>query len=182
VIERELKIPVDRLDETRHRLVEVGADQLDPRLREINLLFDTEEGDLAATGRVLRVRSVGERSVLTFKGPASFRGAIKERREIETDISSAERMVELLESLGYVQWIRYEKDRESWGLATVRVDLDHTPMGDFVELEGPSADLAEAAQTLGLDPSLAVAGSYVSLWRAHCERHPELGRDMVFER
>ena len=77
--------------------------------------------------------------------------------------------------------MRYEKYRESWRLAEVRVDLRHTPMGDFLELEGPADSLAASARGLGLDPTLAVAKSYISLWRDHRRRHPGLGRDMVFD-
>jgi adenylate cyclase class 2 len=182
VIEQEIKIPVDSLDEIRHRLVESGAERLHAGLREVNLLFDTADGSLASSDRVLRVRSVGERHVLTFKGTASYRGAIRERREIETEVASPERLIELLEALGYAPCFRYEKDRESWRLADVRIDLDHTPMGDFVELEGPSADLPETARALGLDPTRAVPGSYVSLWLEYRGAHPELGPDMVFDR
>jgi len=63
------------------------------------------------------------------------------------------------------------------------VVLDHTPMGDFVEVEGPSHTLETTARAIGLDPSTAVRGSYLSLWREYRERriHEDLPRDMVFE-
>jgi adenylate cyclase class 2 len=77
--------------------------------------------------------------------------------------------------------MRYEKQRESWMLGETRVDLDHTPMGDFVELEGPTDSLEATAHRLGLDPERAVAQSYIGLWRDFRRQHPELGRDMVFD-
>jgi len=180
VIERELKIPVPKVDEIRRRVVAAGGTRLTARMREVNVLFDTARGDLATSGCVLRVRTLGERNILTFKGPSRFEGFIKERQEIETEVTSAHDLIALLERLGYAPWIRYEKDRESWQLGTVRVDLDHTPIGDFVEIEGPSDRLLGAARTLDLDPSHAVLGSYVELWRRYREQHPEVGRDMVF--
>ncbi len=181
MIESELKIPVAGLDEIRRRLVAAEAVQLTAAEHEVNILFDTTAGRLATSGQALRVRRVGERHILTFKGPARFDGAVKQRREIEIEISSSERIAELLHVLGYIPSMRYEKYRESWRLGEVRVDLDHTPMGDFVELEGPADSLAASARGLGLDPTLAVAKSYVSLWRDHRRRHPGLGRDMVFD-
>ncbi len=76
---------------------------------------------------------------------------------------------------------RYEKDRETWRLDDVEIVLDHTPMGDFVEVEGPAGVLEMTARSIGLDPSAAVRGSYISLWRAYRERAAEnLPVDMVF--
>ena len=183
MIEHELKIPVAELAPVRLRLEEAGARRLHPRLREANTLLDDADRSLATAESVLRVRRVGDRSVLTFKGPASYRGAVKGRREIELEVTSSELVLELLSALGYTPGMRYEKERESWTLGSVRVDLDRTPMGDFVELEGPPHDLEAAAATVGLDPKSAVPGSYPSLWQEHRRRHPELdlGPDMVFD-
>lgn len=180
MIECELKIPVDELDATRRCLREVAAEQLTTSELEVNILFDTAAGDLAANREVLRVRRVGDRRILTHKGPAVFDGAVKQRREIEVEISSSERTSELLHALGFAPWMRYEKERESWLMGSVRVELDHTPMGDFVELEGPTAELETAAHRLHLDPNRAVSQSYISLWQAHRDANPDLGRDMVF--
>lgn len=181
MIESELKIPVGALDEIRRRLGETDAERISPPEREVNILFDTADGRMAGSGQVLRVRRVGGRNILTFKGPATFDGAVKLRREIELEISSSERLSELLHALGYTPGLRYEKERESWTLGAARVDLDHTPMGDFVEIEGATTCLEATALALGLDPADAVAQSYIGLWRARRKEHPELGRDMVFE-
>jgi adenylate cyclase class 2 len=184
VIEREIKIPVDELNPIRRHLDDAGARQIQPETREINHLLDTPDGVLQTSGTVLRVRRTGERAVLTFKGPARYHDAVKERLEIELDVVSAEGGLELFRALGYTPWIQYEKDRESWVMGDVRVDLDHTPMGNFVEIEGPEGSLATTARALELDPTAAVAGSYISLWQAYRQAHPELetGRDMVFTR
>ena len=181
MIESEIKIPVAELDSVRRLLVRIGAEQLDPVHDEVNTLFDSADGAFAESGRALRVRRVGDRSLLTFKGPARWDGAVKQRLEIELEVSSGEAIAELLHALGFAPWIRYEKRRESWILDDVRIELDRTPIGDFVELEGPVAKLEETARTLGLEPERAVAESYIGLWLAHRRRHPEAGRDMVFE-
>ena len=181
MIESELKIPVDTLEEIRRRLGEINAERICESEREVNILFDTAGSQLAAAGQVLRVRRVGDRHILTFKGPATFDGAVKKRREIELEVSSSGRISELLHALGYAPGMRYEKDRESWNLGGARVDLDHTPIGNFVEIEGPISCLEATARQLGLDPADAVAQSYISLWRAFRRKHPEYGRDMVFD-
>jgi adenylate cyclase class 2 len=181
-LESELKIPVTDFKAVRASLHRERAVIVQEMAREINLLFDQNDGRLRAAGALLRVRQHGDRNILTFKGPVSYRGAIKVRSERETEVSDLARMVEIFEELGFSVFMRYEKDREEWNLEKFSVVLDHTPMGDFVEVEGPSAGLEGAAHLLGLNPATAVRGSYVSLWLEYRELHPEfdLPTDMVF--
>lgn len=183
-METELKIPVADLDRLRAALEEAGALRQRSRHRERNLVFDDGEGTLRRHGVLLRLRTVGGRHLLTLKGPARFRGPIKERREVELEVEDSQAMAAVLSELGYEPVARYEKDREDWLLEGVVVSLDHTPMGEFVELEGERTTLADVAAALGLDPAGAVASSYLGLWQEHRRRHPELGlpEDMVFER
>ena len=181
--ESEIKVPVSDLETVRRRLPEIGARRLHGHLRERNLLFDTAGEGLRTTDRVLRLRQIGDRHLLTLKGPPTYRGPLKEREELEVEVGGWESTVALLEGLGYRAVVLYEKDRESWQLDRVTIALDHTPMGDFVEIEGPEERLHAVAAALGVDPGLAVRGSYVSLWQEHRRRHPELclPPDMVFE-
>jgi adenylate cyclase class 2 len=181
VIENELKIPVEALGPIRDRLRRLGAEPLSKTRHEANILFDTADSNLRNSGQVLRLRRVGDQRVLTFKGHASFDGPVKQRLEIEVEVSSAEATTELLRSLGFAITLRYEKFRESWRLNDVHIDLDRTPIGSFIEVEGPPGALGGIARRLGLDPDNAISESYIGLWLEHRRRHPELGRDMVFE-
>lgn len=180
--ETELKIPVGDLADIRSRLAMRDATRTHPPERETNILLDTEQAELGREGRVLRLRSIGGRRRLTLKGPATFEGTIKSREELEVEVGDVDTVAAILLRLGYSPVFRYEKDREEWDDERVTISLDHTPMGDFVELEGDAERLPEAARCLGLDPGDAVHGSYPSLWREHRDRHPELAlpRDMVF--
>jgi adenylate cyclase class 2 len=164
-VESELKIPVADLEQVRASLQRARAVLARTMAREINLLLDTDDDRLRTAGCVLRLRRHGGRKTLTFKGPVSYRGAIKERPEHEFSV-----------------FMRYEKDREEWLLDDVSVVLDRTPMGSFVEVEGPPKKLAEIVDLLGLKIDSAVRGSYTSLWLEHRARHPELELpfDMVF--
>jgi adenylate cyclase class 2 len=181
-LESELKIPVTDFEAVRASLRREGAVEVQAVAREINLLLDEDHGRLRTAGALLRLRQHGDRNILTLKGPVSYRGAIKVRPERETEFSDFPRMVEIFEELGFSVFMRYEKDREEWRLEEFSVVLDHTPMGDFIEVEGPSDGLERAARLLGLDPAAAVRGSYVSLWLEYRELHPELAlpTDMVF--
>jgi adenylate cyclase class 2 len=183
-VETELKIPVADLAQVRSTLAACGATLVHDNEREVNLLLDTADRELAARGCVLRLRRYGARRVLTFKGPAAFEGRIKVRTEHELEIGNLEAMLAVFEALGFSSAVRYEKDREAWRFEGVEVVLDHTPMGEFVEVEGPAPQLEPVARSLGLDPTQAVRGSYMSLWQEFRTRNPEreLAPDMVFER
>jgi len=181
-IETELKIPVADLATIRSRLSFLDAHLVSERKREVNLLLDTEERTLSRRGCVLRLRAYGDLRILTFKGPASYDGPIKVRPEHEVHIEDLEKMRRVFEALGFFGAARYEKDRETWRLGDAEIVLDHTPMGDFVEVEGPSELLVSVTCSLGLDPLHAVRGSYLSLWTDFRARNPEknLPADMVF--
>ena len=181
-VESELKIPVADLDAVRARL-EVGAATLvAPRYREVNTLYDDSARRLMSSGHALRLRRCEGLWKLTFKGPVRYRGTVKEREELETGVADGAVVAEIFGRLGLVPSRRYEKDRERWRLGGTEVCLDHTPMGDFVEIEGPVDALGEVAAGLALNPARALRGSYVSLWASYRDEHPELGlpEDMVF--
>ena len=182
-METELKVPVEDLGEVRRRLAGAGGELLQPTAREVNLLYDDPGGRIAGAGGALRLRRYGERWLLTLKGPPSYPGGVKTREELETEVGDGEVMGTILERLGFLPRVRYEKDRELWRLREAEVALDHTPMGEFVEIEGPAHRIPGLARRLGLDPAKALRGSYVTLWQAYRAAHPELElpEDMVFE-
>ena len=181
-VETELKIPVEDLATPRSALVARNAQRVHPAEREVNILLDGPADELAAAGRVLRLRRIGDRRRLTLKGPASFVGNIKSREELEIEVGEIETLAAIFARLGFRPVLRYEKDRETWQISGVTVTLDHTPMGDFVELEGPATRLSGVASELGLEVADAVRGSYPTLWREFRAHHPELElpEDMVF--
>ncbi|MFV2074017.1 MAG: class IV adenylate cyclase [Thermoanaerobaculales bacterium] len=182
-LETELKIPVADLEPIRQALHDVNADRLHPMMRETNVLLDTASGQLQADGKTLRLRRYGAYEILTLKGPVTYHGSVKEREEFEVEVSDLGGMARILGAIGFLPTIRYEKDRETWRFEEVTVVLDHTPMGDFVEVEGPPEQLPGAARKVGLNPDHAVRESYLGLWRVHRQRFPErhLPPDMVFE-
>jgi adenylate cyclase class 2 len=140
------------------------------------------------------------RAVLTFKRPAmpagiqpSREGRIvkavrhKVREEIELEVADAENLTKIFEGLGMRGWFRYEKYRTTFALpAATRwaqdllIELDETPMGTFVELEGPAEAIDRAARELGYSPRDYVLKNYLALYAEECRRTNEEPRDMVF--
>jgi adenylate cyclase class 2 len=179
-LEHEIKVPVGSLAAVRDRLRAGAATLRHGETFEENWVLDDAEGSVAARGCLLRVRRWGGHSYLTFKGPARFAGAVKTREEIETTVGDPEIVLRALAALGFAPWRRYQKRRELWELSGVAVTLDATPMGAFVELEGPPATIPAVAASLGLDPADAVPGTYLHLWEEYRAAHPEAPADMVF--
>lgn len=177
--ERELKFALagETLDAVRRRLGEQGGHAVRPAARECNWVFDRRD-ELFGSGRLLRLRSDGSGSRVTFKGPPRFEAGVKVREEIEVAVGHAEQMRDLLARLGYRVVRRYEKVREEWRLSGTLVALDHTPIGDFVEFEG--ADAAGCATRCGFDVDAAERRSYLRLYEDWRREHPELPPDMVF--
>ena len=175
-----MKIPVAALADVRERLAEAGGRRLHASTFEETWVLDDGRRTRVGSGRLLRVRRAGEDAWLTLKEPGSFAEGVKSRVEVETPVGSAERTLAVLAGLGFEPVRRYQKRRESWSLGGITVALDETPMGAYVELEGPAERLPAAALALGLDPRQAVTETYLGLWLAYRARHPEAPVDMVF--
>jgi adenylate cyclase class 2 len=84
-------------------------------------------------------------------------------------------MGRILEQLGFVQSLRYQKRRESWKLERCRVELDEIPhLGRFVEVEGPSDKaVMEVREKLGLSANTLIKASYVAMLTAHLQERGE---------
>ncbi len=179
-MEEEIKLRVSSLVPVRARLKARGAVLLHPRAFEENWIVDDAAGSIFGGGRLLRLRRWGEESLVTFKGRATYEGGVKRRAETQCRISDPQALLDIFAQLGLTVTRRYQKWREAWQLGDVEVVLDETPMGPFVELEGPAAALHPLAESLHLDPAHALAGSYSELWVAWRARHPDAPADMVF--
>lgn len=170
--ESEVKVRVGRPEAARARLQACGATLARARHFEDNLLLDDARGSLVAAGLVLRVRRTqgspdgGGEAQLTFKGPRRVEGGIKTREEIELGVSDADALQLVLERLGYRPGFRYQKYRETWRLGPVEVVIDETPIGCFLEIEGPLEAIPAAAERLGYGAQDYVLEPYVALFRA----------------
>ena len=159
-----------------------GFQATGPRQLEIDQIFDLPAGELRQSGRLLRLRSAGGRWTVTYKGPAIAGDRHKSREEIETDVSDGAAFAQILAGLGYRPSFAYEKFRTIFkapgdpGIAT----LDETPIGVFLELEGPGYWIDRTAVTLGFGPADYITSSYAALYEEHRRTHPAVPRDMQF--
>jgi len=150
-----------------------------PRLLESDQLFDLPSGELRRTRQVLRLRITGGKATVTYKG-ADTPGAYKSREEIEFDVSDPGAFEAVLARLGYQRSFRYEKFRTKFAKGEGVVTLDETPIGIFMELEGPAYWIDATARGLGYAHEQYLTASYSALYAEFRQAHPEAPRDMTF--
>jgi len=180
------------------------------RVHEENVIFDTPQGGLARHGQLLRIRTETpevrgkskksapkQRVILTFKQPMTRPGVAetesrsdgpyKVRDEIEVEVAESGNLTRIFEGLGMNGWFRYEKYRTTFRLPASKawakgllIELDETPIGTFVELEGPAEAIDRAAEELGYSKRDYVLKNYLRLYMEECRRKGEEPRHMLF--
>ena len=180
--ETEVKIRVPETGKITDRLSLLGFNVSARRVFEANTLYDTADGRLRSDKMLLRLREAGEKRVVTWKGPGEP-GRHKNRLELETSVGSLETMRDIFLRLGYEPSFRYEKYRTEFTQPNApegTVTLDETPIGTFVELEGPGDWIDQTAVQLGFAPTDYVLDSYGTLYQNYCREHGLQPKDMVF--
>lgn len=207
--EIEIKLPVRDLPALSARLKKLRTRKIVLRTYESNTLYDTPGQALRQHGQLIRIRTerspasfrkktLGKDSsaILTFKGPAlsssqvgkeadpgDLNSRYKIKEEAEIKVTSAGELARILEALGLQPGFRYEKFRTTYslpGVPGVRIELDETPVGTYIELEGPIAAIDRAARLLGYSPEDYLTDSYGGLYAAACRLLGQKPGDMLF--
>ena len=109
-LETEVKFFVRDLRKIELRLLEMKAQLIQPRVHEINFRYDLPDGSMRTNGRVLRLRQ-DVNATMTFKGPSDLVDGVFSRVELETEIGDFQTACKILDALGYVKILTYEKFR-----------------------------------------------------------------------
>lgn len=156
--EVEQKHRVEDAASLQARLAELGAIWHDP-LAQADEYFAHPQRDFAQTDEALRIRTVGDRSFVTYKGP-KLDATTKTRRELELPLSATHaEFAALLAVLGFRSVMTVHKTRRPFELThagqSVHGAWDEIDgLGTFVELE-LSADEASLATAKDCIASLA---------------------------
>ena len=194
--EIEIKLRITDISTIRDKIKSLGA-KTQPRVREQNTLYDTPQSDLRRRGMLLRIRietpaphnkrpTRRERVILTSKAPPQTKPTkkplrYKERAEREQVVAQSSRQyAAAIMSLGFRPAFRYDKYRTTFRLPNLHLDLDETPAGTFLELEGKPQAIDRAAKAFGFSKEAYLRVTYWDLYVADCRRRGTLPKNMLF--
>src|SRR5207253_1780236 len=146
-IEKKYRLEGEERERLRARLRQAGAMSEGVEFEE-NIIYTG--GHLDSKRSILRLRRTGDTTLLTYKERFPSSSAIKHQREEETRVEDAEALASILDALGYVPALVYEKRRETWRLAGAIVVIDELPFGLFAEIEGDEDSIKDAESQLDL--------------------------------
>lgn len=147
--EVEMKFPLPDGSDLEAKLVAFGAEARGTQ-RHADRYFRHPNRDFARTDEALRLRSIGDRNAITYKGP-KIDPVTKTRQEIEIEYASGnaavEKFRELLNRVGFTESLTVRKTRRifelTWRGRRFEVVLDDVDrLGRFAEIE----TLAEEAE------------------------------------
>ena len=192
-VEIEVKIAVTSVARARKILREGKFEAEGSRVFERNLVLDNAQGNLKRKGLLLRLRTTGKggkpvEALCTFKGPArETRTHHKIRIELEFMASDSDECLAVFAGIGFHPSFRYDKFRTKFSRRgrgagkQGHIVLDETPIGVFLELEGPGAWIDRTAKNLGFSQDDYITMSYARLWEKWREEHSIPAGDMVFD-
>jgi len=179
--EIEVKIAVESAAAARKRIRAAGFAIHVPRVFEANVLYDFADSRLRAQGKIIRLRQAGKVYTMTFKGK-SQNTRHKIREEVETTLEHSEAVRRIFSELELQPVFRYEKYRTEYvnGQSRGVITLDETPIGTFLEIEGPPRWIDRAARQLGFSPDDYITASYGVLYLQYCKDMGLKPSNMVF--
>jgi adenylate cyclase class 2 len=157
------------MKEVEVKIIEIDRGQVEAKLRSlgatktrdddiVTLFFDFPDNSITKAQNLLRLRRVGDKTMLTFKKFVENHSA-KVRVETEVIVSEFESARSILQSLGLIPTLHMEKHRTSYSLASgVEVDIDkytgrYSHIPTLLEIEGPDeATIYAQAKLLGFNP------------------------------
>jgi len=194
--EIEIKLRIKNIPEILRKIKSLSA-QSQTRVQEQNTLYDTPQSDLHRRDMLLRLRieipaphntrsTRRERVILTSKAPphrlpAKKPPRYKIRGEREQVVAHSSRQwAATLTTLGFRPAFRYDKFRTTFRLPNLHLDLDETPAGTFLELEGEPQAIDHAAKALGFSEQAYLRATYWDLYVADCRRRGITPKNMLF--
>jgi adenylate cyclase class 2 len=186
-IETEIKIHLASGEAFLRKLQMMDSSILSTRHFEDNWVLDYPDSRLRSSGCLLRVRSAGDRSYLTYKGPQRAGGKFKVREEFEIAVEDGKTVLLILEKLGLRVWFRYQKYRSEYSVAVpdsagdrIHVTYDETPVGIYAELEGSEEGIRRIAGAMGIDDSSFIRDSYYTIYARACRERGRVPGNMIF--
>jgi adenylate cyclase class 2 len=176
MLEIELKFPVTEFEPVVQKLTAWQA-RPEPALAEADHYFNAPDRDFARTDEAFRLRRIGPRNLITYKGPKQS-GPAKTRTEIEVSLNegdeAADGFCRLVQKLGYRPTAVVRKRRSIWhcqrGGFALQVCLDEVEqLGRFVEVEIVASPEQRPQAEAVLQAVAAELGLHLSERRSYLE-------------
>ena len=146
----------------------------------MNTLYDLPGEVLRSRNELLRIRKYGPTWTLTHKS-GSKRERHSSRIELESGVADGKQMDAILRALGYAPSFRYEKFRAEWTDGRGQVVVDHTPIGDFCEIEGKPRWIDLTARELGVRREEYITKNYATLFADWKQETKSIADEMTFK-
>jgi adenylate cyclase, class 2 len=178
--EIEIKFRVKNVRELERKLKAAGFRVETPRTHETNTLYDLPGQVLRNRKELLRLREYGKSWKLTHKSKGQV-GRHSSRQELETAVGDGKKTDAILQALGYSPSFRYEKFRSEWTDGKGQVVVDHTPIGDFCEIEGKPRWIDAIARKLGVGQDDYITKNYATLFAEWKQGSKSSATEMTFK-
>ena len=163
MVEIEVKIRIIDTKTLGEKILLLGANLEKERFYEENTLYDFPSKILYKKRQALRLRKMNKKSFLTFKGPPQKSRKFKIREEYETEVKNEKQLRKILKSLGFIPVFNYEKHRTVYRKKSLKISLDETSIGNFIELEGKREEIVRFANALGVSKREFIKLDYIQL-------------------
>lgn len=166
MIETEVKIRIADIKTVQEKILPLGVRLEKERFFEENTLYDFASSALFKKRQALRVRRMNKKVFLTFKGTPRKSRKFKIREEYETEVRNEKQMRKILKSLGFIPVFQYRKYRTVFRKKRLKICLDETEAGNFIEMEGERNEIVRFAKAMGISKKEFIKLDYVELIKA----------------
>jgi len=171
--EIEVKIRIEENPQnTAEKILKQGAVRVKNRYFEENTIYDFPDNILKLKRQAVRLRKIGKKATLTFKGSPQKSRRFKIRDEFETEVKNSNQLKKILKSLGLAPSFTYSKHRTVFKYKKLKIFVDETQAGNFIELEGDRSDIVRFARCLGYSNADFITQDYVALL-SNCKKAPK---------
>ena len=139
--EIEVKVPVD-LQEAQRKIKEKGG-KFRKKVNQKDLYFKTSDEEK----EILRVRKTDGKTILGYKKIEKSDNSVF--NELEVEVIDSDKMIDILDNLGFEEKVEIQKDRWYYDLDGVTLELnDIKDLGSYLDFEVISDDEKEAKEKI----------------------------------
>jgi adenylate cyclase class 2 len=163
MLETEVKIKITDPASIREKILAASAQLEKEKYFEENILYDFPDQTLLSKKQAIRLRTIGKKNYLAFKGAPQKSRSFKIREEFETEVKNPQHQKKILKNLGLQPTFQYQKHRTVFRMKSLKICLDEMSIGNYLELEGKQNHIVQFAKTLGFTRNDFIKKDYVQL-------------------